>query len=402
MSARRAIVLGVTGCIAAYKAAQILRRFQDLDIDVQVIMTRNAGQFVGSLTFQVLSGRRVISDMFSGDPAADIEHIALTRNHDLLLVAPCTANMIGKFAHGIADDFLSTFYLSMTKPVVLAPAMNVEMWNHPSVQSNIDALKHRGVTFIDPEEGYLACGAIGAGRLAGPERIVAGAVSILDGTRELEGKRILITAGPTIEDIDPVRFISNRSSGKMGLALAEEALNRGARVTLVCGPVRLQPPSGATWVPVRSTSEMRKATLEHFPACDAAILAAAVCDFTPRQAFHHKITKRESPSWDLELIPTNDILAELGQLKKHQVLVGFAAESDRVVENARTKLETKRLDLIVANDITLPESGFDSDFNTVVLLGARGPAQQHPRLSKREVARVILDRMTEMMSNRVA
>lgn len=391
------IVLGVSGCIAAYKSAEIVRRFHDANVRVKAVMTAHARHFIGPLTLQTLTGQRVITDMFAPDAEADIEHIALTFDHDLLLVAPATANIMAKFAHGIADDFLSTLYLSMTKPVVLAPAMNVEMWGNPSVQENAAILKKRGVHFVDPEEGYLACGVVGAGRLADPQRIVGFTLDLLRKDAVLAGKRFLIAAGPTVEQIDPVRHLSNRSSGKMGYALAVEALRRGAEVTLISGPVALAAPAGAVVLPVRSTAEMRQALLGHFDACDVAIMAAAVCDYMPEQTAPQKIKKTGNGSWNLALVPTPDILAELGERKKHQVLVGFAAESEEVVENARRKLKSKRLDLIVANDITLPDSGFDSDYNTVALLSAAGSADAQPRLPKVQVAQVILDRITDLL-----
>lgn len=395
----RAVLLGVSGCIAAYKAAEIVRRLRDLGVGVKVILTAHAQHFVGSLTFQALSSQRVITDMFAADAEAEIEHIALTRNHELLLVAPATANIIGKFARGIADDFLSTLYLSMPRPVVIAPGMNVEMWSHPSVQDNIAILKNRGVYFVDPEEGYLACGTVGAGRLADPQRIVDFAMRLLDSNREFSGKRFLITAGPTVEDIDPVRLLTNRSSGKMGYALASEALRRGAQVTLVSGPVSLPTPPGASVVAVRNTEEMRQATLSRFNDCDVAILSAAVCDFAPRQVAGQKIKKPKSGSWTLELVPTPDILGEMGRIKTRQILVGFAAESQDVVGNARAKLDAKRLHFIVANDITLPDSGFESDFNTAILLAPGGLPEHLPRLAKPGLAQIILDRVAKLMVN---
>src|ERR1700722_17598286 len=321
------IALGVTGGVAGYKAAELVRRLQQENLDVQVVMTRSAQEFVTPLTFASLTGKKVITEMFGSQDAAPanvesaIEHIAIAQRIDLLLVAPATADILGKFAHGIADDFLSTLYLATKAPVAVAPAMNVNMWEHPATQENLATLRARGVHVIEPDEGYLACGMTGSGRLAATETIVQRVRDVLGLRRDFEGQTILITAGPTREDIDPVRFLTNRSSGKMGYALAEAASRRGARVVLVSGPTDLKIPEGAEWVPVRSTEEMRVAVNERGSAATVIVMAAAVADYRPAAAFAQKI-KRADKGLTLELEPTPDILAELGRQKGNQILVG--------------------------------------------------------------------------------
>ena len=397
------VALGVTGCVGAYKAAEVLRGLQRRGAAVRVVMTRHAGEFVQPLTFQALSGAPVISDMFAPRAGADIEHITLAQEIDLLLVAPATANIMAKFAHGIADDFLTTLYISTPAPALIAPAMNVEMWRHAATQANYATLRQRGVSFIEPEEGYLACGMEGAGRLAEVERVVEAAVGIIQGKRvraqDLAGQHVLVTAGPTVEDIDPVRFISNRSSGKMGYALAAAALDRGARVTLVSGPVKLAPPVGVEFVPVRSAAEMFQAVLDRFAAATVIIKAAAVADYRPARPAARKIKKDASPL-TLELEQTEDILTELGRRKGDRVLVGFAAETNDTVEHARQKLITKNADLIVANDVTQPGAGFDVDTNTITLVRADAPPLMLPRLTKAEAAERVLDEALRLRSAR--
>jgi len=389
------VILGVTGCIAAYKSALILRLLQEQGHDVIPVMTRSAEEFITPLTLEKLSGRRVITDLFE-DPSPEILHISAARASDLLLVAPATANILAKFAAGIADDFLSTLYLSTTTPVVVAPAMNVEMWRHPATVSSVRTLRERGVYFVDPESGYQACGESGEGRLADPARIASIVGSVLQGARSLEGKSVLVTAGPTVEDVDPVRFISNRSSGKMGYALAAEASNRGALVHLISGPSALAPPPGVKVTRVRSAKEMADQTFSSFALADIVVKAAAVADYTPVEVATEK-TKKERSRWMLELQRTEDILLELGKRKQNQLLVGFAAESENLVENATEKLQRKNLDLIVANDISQTGSGFEADFNQIVLVDREGKAEESPRLPKSQIAKRILDKVEELL-----
>ena len=398
------IALGVTGGVAAYKAAELVRRLQQEKLDVQVVMTRSAQEFITPLTFAALTGQKVITDMFStGDsgPAnveSAIEHIAVAQRIDLLLVAPATADILGKFAHGIAQDFLSTLYLATKAPVVVAPAMNVNMWEHAATQRNLEMLRERGVHVVDPDEGYLACGMTGSGRLAATETIARKVCEVLGLRHDFAGQTILVTAGPTREDIDPVRFLTNRSSGKMGYALAEAAHRRGAHVVLVSGPTDLKVPDGVDWVPVRATEEMHRAVRERATTANVVIMAAAVSDYRPA-AQHDKKLKRGEGSFTLELEPTTDILAELGREKHGQILVGFAAETNAVAENARGKLARKGADMIVANDVTQEGAGFDTDTNIVTLYLRDGREIPLPKMSKFEVANQILDRVLEVQKH---
>jgi phosphopantothenoylcysteine decarboxylase / phosphopantothenate---cysteine ligase len=395
------IALGVTGGVAAYKAAELVRRLQDEGLDVQVVMTRAAQEFITPLTFAALTGKKVITEMFGADSAAPanvesaIEHMAVAQRIDLLLVAPATADILSKFAHGAAGDFLSTLYLATKAPVAVAPAMNVNMWEHPATQQNLLALRARGVRVVDPDEGYLACGMTGAGRLASTEAIVGTVRDVLGLCKDLVGEVVLITAGPTREDLDPVRFLTNRSSGKMGYALAEAALRRGARTILVSGPVELDPPAGADWVPVRSTDEMRSAVMARAPQATILVMAAAVADYRPAAVHANKI-KRSEGRITLDLEPTADILAELGRAKGTSVLIGFAAETTRLVENARDKLQRKGADMIVANDVTQEGAGFDTDTNIVTLVLRDGRDIPLPKMAKRQLADKILDQATSL------
>jgi phosphopantothenoylcysteine decarboxylase/phosphopantothenate--cysteine ligase len=399
------IALGVTGGVAAYKAAELVRRLQQEKLDVQVVMTRSAQEFITPLTFAALTGKKVITEMFGagGAEAANvesaIEHIAVAQRIDLLLVAPATADILAHFAQGIARDFLSTLYLATKAPVVVAPAMNVNMWEHPATQENLQKLRARGVHIVDPDEGYLACGMTGAGRLAATDAIAEKVCFVLGLRRDLEGQSILVTAGPTREDLDPVRFLTNRSSGKMGYALAEAAARRGAHVVLVSGPTDLAAPDGVDWVPVRSTEEMRNAVRERAADANVVIMAAAVADYRPAAAQSQKL-KRGDGGLTLELEPTPDILAELGrdpvQQTGRRVLVGFAAETDRLADNARGKLARKGADMIVANDVTQEGAGFDADTNIVTLFLRDGRELPLPKLTKFEVANRILDRVLEI------
>jgi phosphopantothenoylcysteine decarboxylase/phosphopantothenate--cysteine ligase len=403
------IALGVTGGVAAYKAAELVRRLQQETIDVQVVMTRAAQEFVTPLTFAALTGQKVITDMFSAAGSAPanvesaIEHIAVAQRIDLLLVAPATADILGKFAHGIAEDFLTTLYLATKAPVVVAPAMNVNMWEHAATQENVATLRARGVHVVNPDEGYLACGMVGAGRLAATETIAKKVCEVLDLRHDLAGQTVLVTAGPTCEDIDPVRFLTNRSSGKMGYALAEAAHRRGARVILVSGPTELKIPEGVDWVPVRATEEMRRVVLDRAREANIVIMAAAVADYRLAAA-HDKKMKRGEGSITLDLEPTPDILGELGSAtsseKGRPVLVGFAAETDRVAENARGKLARKGADMIVANDVTQEGAGFDTDTNIVTMYLRDGREIPLPKMSKFAVANRILDQALEIQNRR--
>lgn len=391
------VLLGITGCIGAYKAAEVLRRLQEAGVVVRVVMTRHATEFVRPLTFEALSGHPVIVGMYDRPDYAEIEHIALARQSDLLLVAPATANTIAKFALGLADDFLSTLYLSNTNPVLVAPAMNVEMWNHPATQANIGVLRQRGVGIVDPGVGYQACGEVGAGRLAEPAEIVRRTLARLflaaPLASDLLGRHVLITAGPTIEDLDPVRYLTNRSSGRMGYALAEAARDRGARVTLVTGPVQLVPPSGVAICKVRGSREMYEAVLRQLEPGTIFIGAAAVADFRPVNRAHQKIKKAGGSRLTIELEPTEDIIGAVTAApgRAERVVVGFAAETQSVIEYAQRKLREKSLDLIVANDVTAPGAGFDVETNVATIIGRDGSRVELPLQDKREMADRILD-----------
>jgi phosphopantothenoylcysteine decarboxylase/phosphopantothenate--cysteine ligase len=395
------ITLGVTGGVAAYKAAELVRRLQQDGFSVQVVMTRGAREFIAPLTFAALSGQKVITDLFSeagsGDANLDsaIEHIAVAQRTDLLLVAPATVDILAKFARGIADDFLTTLYLATTAPVVVAPAMNVNMWNHAATQENIERLRARGVHVVNPNEGYLACGMVGAGRLAGQEEIIAALRETLHVKRDLEGETVLVTAGPTCEDLDPVRYLTNRSSGKMGYAVAEAAAKRGAKVLLVSGPVSLETPAGVERFDVRSAEDMYRAVEARFAGATIAVLAAAVADYRPAQRHAEKIKKDEA-ALAVSLERTTDILASISKNKGRRIVVGFAAETERVAENARKKLAAKNADLIVANDVTAEGAGFDHDTNIVTLFSSDGRDLALPKLSKAEVAQRILDEVVRL------
>ena len=397
------ITVGVTGGVAAYKAAELVRRLQQESFSVEVVMTRAACEFITPLTFAALTGKKVITGLFaqSGGEAnleSAIEHIAVAQRTDLLLVAPATADIIAKFSRGISDDFLSTLYLATTAPVVVAPAMNVNMWNHPATQENLERLRGRGVHVVNPDEGYLACGMTGAGRLAGQDAIVSTVREVLQSRRDLEGQTVLLTAGPTQEDLDPVRFLSNRSSGRMGYAVAEAAAQRGAKVILVTGPTALDTPAGVTRVNVRSASEMLHSVEENFSAATIAVFAAAVADYRPAEAASQKI-KKTAGDITLRLEPNPDILAIIARKRGHRLIVGFAAETDRVAENARKKLTDKNADLIVANDLTAEGAGFDVDTNIVTLFARDGRDLALPKLTKREVAHRILDEVVRLTAS---
>jgi phosphopantothenoylcysteine decarboxylase/phosphopantothenate--cysteine ligase len=393
------IALGVCGGIAAYKAAEIVRLLQDRGIRVQVVMTGSAQEFVRPLTFAALSGEKVITGMFTRDEGAEpnidsaIEHIAVAQSIDALLVAPATADVLAKFAQGIANDFLTTLYLATTAPVVVAPAMNVNMWEHPATQQNLETLRKRAVKIVAPDSGYLACGMTGPGRLAENEAIVAAAMEALGASQDLAGETVLITAGPTREKIDPVRYLSNRSSGRMGYALAEAALRRGARVLLVSGPTSLKPPGAAEVTWVESAKGMLDAVLKLLPETSIVIKTAAVADYTIANPSLQKI--KRGGDLNLGLQPASDILAEISRLKKSQLVIGFAAETENVVENARKKLKSKSLDAIVVNDVSREGVGFDSERNAVTIL-TTSETIPVPETTKWEVAQRVLDCVVEL------
>ena len=398
------VVLGVTGCIGAYKAAEVLRELQRRDVDVHVVMTANATRFVGAMTFEALSRHPVFVDQFALGDEGDIRHISLADGADLLLVAPATANTIGKFARGIADDALSTLYTATTAPTVIAPAMNVNMFSHPAVVENMDILRRRGVTIVEPGAGYLACGWLGKGRLAETAEIVEAAMAVLVRRRDLEGETVVVTAGPTIEDIDPVRYLSNRSSGKMGYRLAEAARDRGARVVLVSGPTALAAPAGVETIAVRSAEEMARAVAEHAREASIVAMAAAVSDFRPSEPAAQKLKKAAvgvgaAGGSRLDLVRTPDILEALGADKRGRFLIGFAAETERLLEHARRKRKDKRVDLLVANDVSAAGAGFAADDNAAVLIddAAETPL---PLMGKRALADRIWDRVVELRKAR--
>jgi phosphopantothenoylcysteine decarboxylase / phosphopantothenate---cysteine ligase len=406
------VALGVGGGIAAYKAAELARALMERGFDVQAILTAAAEEFIRPLTFAALTGRKAITNLFSGDSAQDtlssaIEHIQVAQDNEILVIAPATADLMAKLAYGLAGDFLTTLYLAFTGPVVLAPAMNTNMWNHSATRENVRVLRARGHIFVEPEDGLLACGMVGEGRLADPERI-ADAVAIAARSlndaalrrqprlvRDLEGETVLITAGPTQEPLDAVRFISNRSSGKMGYALAEAALARGARVILVTGPVNLTEPGGAEVVHVKTALEMRQAVMDHLEEATIIVKAAAVADYHRLNPPQQKV-KKTAARLSLELDPTPDILAEIGRVKGDRMLVGFAAETENLIEEARRKLKSKNCDMMVANLVSQDGVGFDSDENEVVLLLRTGETIPLPKAAKTEIAGRILDEMTKL------
>jgi phosphopantothenoylcysteine decarboxylase / phosphopantothenate---cysteine ligase len=400
------IALGVTGGIAVYKAAEIVRLLQDRGIRVQVVMTRAAQEFVRPLTFAALSGEKVITGLFSSGSSEEdqqpnldsaIEHIAVAQSIDALVVVPATADVLAHFAQGIASDFLTTLYLATTAPVVVAPAMNVNMWNHPATQANLEILRQRGVKIVEPDSGYLACGMTGTGRLAENDTIVAAVLEALGAVQDLAGETVLITAGPTREKIDPVRYLTNRSSGRMGYALAEAALRRGARVLLVSGPTHLTPPGAAEVTRVESAEEMRDAVLRLLSQASIVIKTAAVSDYRPKMVATQKL-KRKGPT-TIELESTPDILKELALRKESQIIIGFAAETENVLENARQKLVGKKLDAIVVNDVSREGIGFDSDRNAVTIITG-DEVVEVPETTKWEVAQRVLAQVVRLRAQR--
>ena len=392
------IVLGVGGGIAAYKAAELVRALQRRGHEVQVVLTEAAQQFITPLTFAALSGKKVITHLFAPDPSGEatlssaVEHIGVAQEHDLLLVAPATAGLLAQFAHGLAGDFLTTLYLAFTGPVMLAPAMNTNMWNHPATKGNVEILQQRGSILIDPDEGLLACGTSGTGRLPDPEKIAAAVDQLSSPKQDLAGETVLITAGPTREPLDPVRYITNRSSGKMGYAIARAAAQRGAEVVLVSGPVQIGPPPGVRLIRINTALEMRDAVMQELPAASIIIKAAAVSDYHLREVPLQK-TKKTAARFSLELEPTPDILAEIGARKEDRVLIGFAAETENLLQEARRKLKTKHCDMVVANLVGQEGSGFESDNNEVLLVKHEGTPKRYGPAQKAEIAHRILDQV---------
>ncbi|EYE89272.1 phosphopantothenoylcysteine decarboxylase [Fervidicella metallireducens AeB] len=386
----KTVVLGVTGGIAAYKALDIVSKLKKKNINVHVIMTDSATKFVTPLSFQSLSQNYVVVDMFAEPKHWEIQHISLAERADLFVVAPASANIIGKIANGIADDMLSTTVMATKAPVLIAPAMNTNMYENPIVQRNIKLLKDLGYNFIEPDEGRLACGSVGKGKLADTDKIVDMIDMLLYSNKDFAGKKILVTAGPTREDIDPVRYITNRSSGKMGYAIAKAARNRGAEVILISGPTKLPRPEGVKFIGINSATEMYNEVLKHFDEVDIVIKSAAVADYRPLEKSEKKI-KKSDDDMSIPLTKNKDILFELGKIKKNQLLIGFAAETDDLVCNAKNKVCKKNLDFIVANDVTMEKSGFDVDTNTVKIIDRDGTIIQLPNMAKEEVAHNILD-----------
>src|SRR5580658_7274800 len=402
------VALGVGGGVAAYKAAELARALMERGFTVQAILTPAAEEFVRPLTFAALTGRKVLTNLFSAaGPAASpeetlssaIEHIRIGQDHDVLVIAPATADLLAKLAHGLADDLLTTAYLAFTGPVVLAPAMNTNMWNHPATRENLRILRERGHVIVEPGDGALACGMVGPGRLAEPDQIADAVMAVVSGApqpqHDLEGETVLVTAGPTQEPLDPVRYLSNRSSGKMGYALAQAAIDRGARTILVSGPVSLNPPPGAEVIHVHTAAEMRDAVFANLEPATVVIKCAAVADFRPSVESKQKI-KKTSARVSLELEPTPDILAELGRKRGDRLLIGFAAETENLEKEARRKLETKNCDMIVANLVGQAETGFESDLNEVALALRTGEFIPLPRASKREIADQILSQILKL------
>ncbi|WP_053956939.1 bifunctional phosphopantothenoylcysteine decarboxylase/phosphopantothenate--cysteine ligase CoaBC [Inediibacterium massiliense] len=393
---KKNVVVGITGGIAAYKGADVVSRLKKQGFEVFVIMTESAQEFINPLTFQSLSQNYVITDMFKEPKTWEVEHISLAKKADLFVIVPATANAIGKIANGIADDMLTTTVMATKAPVLLAPAMNTNMYENPIVQENIKKLKDFGYYFIEPAKGRLACGDVGRGKLPEPEEIVKEASLLLKNEQDLKGKKILITAGPTKEPIDPVRYITNHSSGKMGYAISECAANRGAEVLLISGSTNLETPKGVKKIDVVTTKNMYEEVLKHFSWADVVIKSAAVADYRPAYVQENKIKKKDN---DLSITLTRnpDILKELGAKKEHQILVGFAAETQNLLENANDKIKKKNLDFIVANDLTKEGAGFKSDTNIVSIIDKNGSIDHYEKMSKTELAQIILDRVKNLM-----
>lgn len=408
----KTIVVGVTGGIAVYKACDVVSRLKKLGAEVHVVMTKSSTEFVSPMTFQTLSNNFVVSDMFEEPKTWEVEHIELAKKADAFLIVPATANFIGKVASGIADDMLTTTVMATTSQVIIAPAMNTNMYNNPIVQLNIAKLKGLGYKFIDPASGLLACGDTGKGKLESPEKIVEfvekyfsdyeSAFSVEDlQDRDLEGVKILVTAGPTIESIDPVRYITNRSSGKMGYSIAMEAVKRGAKVVLVSGKTNLDIPKGLDkFIEIESAEDLYNAIIREYDSCDVVIQSAAVADYRPKNYSDKKIKKSDG-DMVIELSRNKDVAKELGKIKGNKVLIGFAAETNDLIENAEKKIKKKNLDFIVANDLTKEGAGFKSDTNIVKIIDSNGNINEYPKLLKTEVADVILDKMVEILSKKI-
>ena len=390
------ITLGVCSSVSLYKACEIIRGFQKEKFQVQVILTKNASRLISPLLFSALSGQKALVDPFDEEYSDEIPHVDLAKETSLLLVAPATANMIGKFASGVADDFLSTFYTASNCPVLIAPSMNEAMYLHRQTQENIQKLRAMGVRFVEPEKGYLACKDIGWGRLAAPEKIVEEGLRLIKKSASLKGKTVLVTAGPTREFLDPVRFLTNRSSGKMGYELAEEALRRGAEVILISGPTHIFPPPEAKLKKVQTAQEMEKEVVAHFGQADVVIMAAAISDFRFAETSSQKI-KKEKLEKKIDILPTEDVLQKLSSKKGAKIIVGFAAETEDVVNNALKKMKKKSLDLIVANNVLDEGIGFESDFNQVSIIFPDGKTIHTEKKSKLEISQIILDRVEDIL-----
>lgn len=397
MLKNKTVVIGVSGGIAVYKVCDVVSRLKKLGVNVHVIMTKSATEFVTPLTFQSLSQNYVVCDMFEEPKTWDVEHISLAKKADVFLIAPATANIIGKMACGISDDMLSTTVMATKAKVLIAPAMNTNMYENPIVQRNIDTLRALNYEFIEPESGRLACGDIGKGKLATPENIVEAVVDALTKKQDLEGKKIIITAGPTVEAIDPVRYITNRSTGKMGYAIAKEACDRGAEVTLVSGPTKLEPPKNLKkFIRTESAKDMYEAVINNLDENDVIIKSAAVADYKPKDYCDKKI-KKSDDDLVIKLDRNKDIAYEIGKVKRDKILVGFAAETNDLIENAKNKISKKNLDFIVANDLTKEGAGFGVDTNIVKIIDKDGAIEEYPIMKKNEVANVILDKVKDLL-----
>lgn len=394
----KTVVIGVSGGIAVYKTLDVVSRLRKLGVNVNVIMTKYATEFVTPLSFQSLSQNYVVCDMFEDPKTWDVEHISLAKRADVFLIAPATANVIGKIANGIADDMLTTTVMATKAKVLIAPAMNTNMYENPILQRNINTLKELGYNFVEPESGRLACGDTGKGKLASPETIVDEVVKLLSKGQDLKGKSIIVTAGPTVESIDPMRYITNRSTGKMGYSIAKEAIERGADVTLITGPTNLTPPQNLKkLVKIESAKDMYEAVLANLDENDVVIKSAAVADYKPKNYSNKKI-KKSDDDLVIELDRNKDIAQEIGKIKNNKILVGFAAETNDLIENASLKIKKKNLDFIVANDLTKEGAGFGVDTNIVKIIDKEGNITEYPKMKKEEVANIILDKIKELLS----
>lgn len=394
----KTVVIGVSGGIAVYKTLDVVSRLRKLGVNVNVIMTKSATEFVTPLSFQSLSQNYVVCDMFEDPKTWDVEHISLAKRADVFLIAPATANVIGKIANGIADDMLTTTVMATKAKVLIAPAMNTNMYENPILQRNINTLKELGYNFVEPESGRLACGDTGKGKLASPETIVDEVVKLISKEQDLKGKSIIVTAGPTVESIDPMRYITNRSTGKMGYSIAKEAIERGADVTLITGPTNLTPPQNLKkLIKIESANDMYEAVLENLDENDVVIKSAAVADYKPKNYSNKKI-KKSDDDLVIELDRNKDIAQEIGKIKNNKILVGFAAETNDLIENASLKIKKKNLDFIVANDLTKEGAGFGVDTNIVKIIDKEGNITEYPKMKKEEVANIILDKIKELLS----